>query len=116
MPDIHSVDIVVGKNIAAFRAVKGLTQTQLGRAIGVTFQQVQKYESGRNRLSASKLHQIAAALDIQVGDLFPEAGAPPTDGAVMTPAGRRLINALDKLTPTEIAALADGARTLGAGR
>lgn len=119
MPEaIHPVDLVVGQRLAAFRLAKGLNQTQLGKALGVTFQQVQKYESARNRISASKLHMAASALDVRMEDFFPEPGAQTVESAppTMTPAGRRLIAALAKLNQTEIGALADTAKALGAGR
>ena len=50
----------------------GLTQKELGRAIGVAFQQVQKYESGSNRISASRLFAVAQALNVPVGYFFDE--------------------------------------------
>lgn len=52
-------DRLVGERIHVLRKSKGLTQTELGRAIGVTFQQVQKYENGMNRVGASRLSDIA---------------------------------------------------------
>lgn len=65
------VDLFVGQRIRAERLSKNLSQTELGLAIGVTFQQIQKYERGSNRVSASTLAKTAAALDIPVADLFP---------------------------------------------
>ncbi|MCX8998248.1 helix-turn-helix domain-containing protein [Rhizobiaceae bacterium BDR2-2] len=66
----HKVDIEVGKKIRVQRTMKKMSQTELGNRIGVTFQQVQKYERGSNRVSASKLVEIARALDVDVRLFF----------------------------------------------
>lgn len=63
-------DKFVGQNIRLFRKAKGLSQTQLGEAIGVTFQQVQKYENGFNRVGSSRLARIATALEVPVQSFF----------------------------------------------
>src|SRR5882724_8834233 len=68
------VDVTVGATIRLRRKSRGLSQAALADAIGVTFQQVQKYERGANRASASALSRIAVALGCSVGDLF--VGAP----------------------------------------
>ena len=65
-----ATDYGVGIRIATLRKAKGLSQTALGTAIGVTFQQVQKYEKGTNRVGASRLQQIAQMLDVQVSTFF----------------------------------------------
>lgn len=57
------------------RKAIGLSQMELGAAIGVSFQQVQKYEKGTNRISASRLFAIATVLGVKVGDLFAEAAS-----------------------------------------
>ena len=62
------------------RMLIGMSQEKLGEALGLTFQQVQKYEKGTNRISASRLQQISDALDIPLSFLF--KGAPVSDGAV----------------------------------
>ncbi|KTS15941.1 hypothetical protein NS228_18385 [Methylobacterium indicum] len=63
-------DAQVGARIAAFRRAKRISQTELGRAIGVTFQQVQKYEKGANRVSGTALATIAARLEVPVTRLY----------------------------------------------
>jgi transcriptional regulator with XRE-family HTH domain len=63
-------DAEVGKRIRARRLELGLSQTQLGDLIGVTFQQIQKYEQGTNRIGASRLGQAADALQVKVNDFF----------------------------------------------
>lgn len=65
------VDVQVGQRICLVREQAGLTQADLGNAIGVTFQQVQKYEKGTNRVSASRLAKIADYLDCSIASLFP---------------------------------------------
>ena len=68
-----SIDAFVGTRIAHRRAALGLSQTALATQLGISFQQVQKYESGSNRVSASRLHQVALALTLPVMRFFPEA-------------------------------------------
>jgi transcriptional regulator with XRE-family HTH domain len=64
------LDVMVGTKIRIFRMHRGLSQGDLAEKIGVAFQQVQKYESGANRVGASRLSRIAAALGISIGELF----------------------------------------------
>jgi len=77
--DRHPVDVHVGRAVRWRRKVRGLSQQQLGERIGLTFQQVQKYESGANRISASALHAIAGALEVPVAFFFD--GLPETVAA-----------------------------------
>jgi len=64
------VDVHVGARLRALRAERGLTQSALGAKAGVTFQQVQKYECGANRVSASRLWALAGALEVDVAYFF----------------------------------------------
>ena len=64
------LDAMVGAKVRVFRINRGISQTALAEQLGVTFQQVQKYEKGTNRIGASRLSQIATALDISVAELF----------------------------------------------
>ncbi|MCV2887022.1 helix-turn-helix domain-containing protein [Ruegeria aquimaris] len=75
---MNTVDTVVGQRIRARRMALGLSQADLGRAIGVRFQQVQKYESGANRVSASRLWAIAEVLEVHVSHFFDGIEAPET--------------------------------------
>ena len=68
-------DVAVGGRIKAIRETLRVSQTELATPIGVTFQQVQKYEKGTNRVSASMLARIAAKLGTTVGDLLGEEKA-----------------------------------------
>ena len=66
----HPVDVHVGKRVRHRRWMVGMTQQQLAEHVGIKFQQVQKYETGMNRVSASRLWDIADALDVPVGYFF----------------------------------------------
>ena len=68
--DIHPVDLHVGQRIRARRKALGVSQGRLAEALGLTFQQVQKYERGANRVSASKLWDIARTLQVDVSHFF----------------------------------------------
>jgi transcriptional regulator with XRE-family HTH domain len=69
------IDRHVGARIRMQRMVRGMSQTKLGNAVGVTFQQVQKYEKGVNRVGASRLQQIANVLKVRPDFFFGEASA-----------------------------------------
>ena len=66
----HPVDVHVGKRVRHRRWMVGMTQQQLGEAVGIKFQQIQKYETGMNRVSASRLWDIAHAMDVSIGFFF----------------------------------------------
>lgn len=63
-------DIIIGSNIKKLRRLKGMTQTQLADALGLTFQQVQKYEKGTNRVAGSRMIDTMNALGCSITDLF----------------------------------------------
>ena len=66
----HLVDRHVGRRVEARRKALGYSQSQLGAALGLTFQQIQKYEKGANRVSASKLWEIAQFFKVEIGYVF----------------------------------------------
>ena len=66
----HPVDVHVGKRVRHRRWLVGMTQQQLAERVGIKFQQIQKYETGMNRVSASRLWDIAAALSVPVSFFF----------------------------------------------
>lgn len=68
--DIHPVDRHVGRRVQEKRLALGLSQSALAQAVGVSFQQVQKYEKGTNRVSASKLFEIAAFMKEEIAFFF----------------------------------------------
>src|SRR5271156_5261402 len=66
----NPIDIHVGSRVRLRRNMLGLSQEKLGEAIGLTFQQVQKYERGANRIGASRLHDLSRVLDVPVSFFF----------------------------------------------
>lgn len=72
----HLVDEQVGARVRMRRLMLGMSQEELAEGLGLTFQQVQKYEKGTNRISASRLQQIAQILQVPVSFLFQEFEAP----------------------------------------
>jgi transcriptional regulator with XRE-family HTH domain len=79
-------DIEIGRKIRALRLERGLSQTSLADGIGLTFQQVQKYEKGTNRVSAGRLQKIADLLKIPVTFFYGGSAARPKKGDMSDPA------------------------------
>jgi transcriptional regulator with XRE-family HTH domain len=79
----HPVDVHVGKRIRHRRWMNGTTQQQLAEKVGIKFQQIQKYETGMNRVSASRLWDIAAALGVQISFFFEGIDAAAKDDQVL---------------------------------
>ena len=75
----HKVDRHVGALIRAKRRALGLSQSELAEALDVTFQQIQKYERGSNRVSSSKLYEIAQKLDTPLAAFFEGLDTPRSD-------------------------------------
>jgi transcriptional regulator with XRE-family HTH domain len=75
------LDTMVGARIRVLRIHNKISQTDLAEQIGVTFQQVQKYEKGANRIGASRLSRIANVLGVAVGDLFEPSGHKADDAS-----------------------------------
>ena len=73
----NPIDVHVGARVRMRRMLLGMSQERLGEAIGLTFQQVQKYERGANRIGASRLYELSQVLDIPVAFFFEEIGAAP---------------------------------------
>lgn len=72
----HPVDVHVGKRLRLRRSMLGMSQQALGKATGITFQQVQKYERGINRVGSSRLFDIANVLSVPVSFFFEDFDAP----------------------------------------
>jgi transcriptional regulator with XRE-family HTH domain len=79
----HPVDVIAGRNLKLARSRAGFSQERLGRAVGLTFQQIQKYERGANRMSLSRAADFAAVLGISVSEFFdqPPAGSARVAGS-----------------------------------
>jgi transcriptional regulator with XRE-family HTH domain len=73
------IDILIGRNIRIYRLSKQMSQAELGNGLGVTFQQVQKYEKGANRVGGARLFRLAQILDVPVQAFF--KGASQTQAA-----------------------------------
>ena len=69
-PEPHPIDILAGERVREIRLLKGMTQGELAEKIGVTFQQIQKYESAVNRISASRLYLICDVLETTIPEFF----------------------------------------------
>ncbi|SCB49569.1 Transcriptional regulator, contains XRE-family HTH domain [Rhizobium multihospitium] len=109
---IHPVDQYVGRQIRILRIQLNLSQGDLGRGIGVSLQQVQKYEAGKNRVSASMLYEIASCMQAPVARFFKDLPHPGTGelfhlsseaderiAYISTAEGRRLIEDVLLLPP-----------------
>ena len=94
LPNPNDVDRAVGHRIRELRVLRGMSQSALGAAVGLTFQQVQKYERGGNRIGAGRLLQIAEILDVPVSALFDQAPRKAGDVVTVAPvASRRVMDA-----------------------
>ncbi len=97
----NPIDVQVGSRVRLRRNMLGLSQEKLGVAIGLTFQQVQKYERGANRIGASRLHELSRVLDVPVSFFFDDMdpvrapaipggfSEPPAEGFESDPLRRR---------------------------
>ncbi|HEY3949848.1 helix-turn-helix transcriptional regulator [Phenylobacterium sp.] len=115
----HPTDVVVGGRVRAARAACGLSQGALAEAIGVTFQQVQKYENGSNRISASKLVEIATTLRVSASSFLAGLGDCKGDNddrrTVERPEAVDLLSAYSRLPPHMRKAVLEFTTTLSAG-
>ncbi|HTE35730.1 MAG TPA: helix-turn-helix domain-containing protein [Reyranella sp.] len=91
----HPVDIHVGMRTRQRRTLLGMSQERLGDAVGLTFQQIQKYEKGSNRLSASRMWEFSKVLEVPITYFFDEM---PGDGG-MNGRGRKLKGGAEVATP-----------------
>lgn len=91
----HATDIIVGKRIRAARTLAGATQEELASRIGTTFQQLQKYETAQNRISASRLSDLAHALSIPIQALFEQDR--PENPIILDKATLRLVAKFSQL-------------------
>jgi transcriptional regulator with XRE-family HTH domain len=118
----NPTDLHVGERVRMYRVKAGISQTTLGRHLGITFQQIQKYERGANRIGASRLHQISETLGIPVALLFDDLPGSKRGGTdnlmnefvdfLGTPLGQRLIQGFmkipDKNVRTNLVRLIEG--------
>lgn len=76
----NPIDVHVGSRVRLRRTMLGMSQEKLGESLGITFQQIQKYEKGTNRVGASRLQQIARVLSTPVSFFFEDAPGQPEGG------------------------------------
>lgn len=118
------MDIALGAAVRIRRRTIGISQEALAEQCGVSFQQIQKYENGANRISFSRLVQIARALQCRVVDLMDVLDGSDREGAgdldmlgrMRTPGALELLTAYEKLPPESRSALIGFLRTLTADR
>ncbi len=67
-----AVDVSVGERVRYFRLMRGFSQEQIAQQLDISFQQIQKYEKGINRLSASRLYTLSKVLGVSISDFYPE--------------------------------------------
>lgn len=104
--EANEVDLALGRRVRTFRLRANLSQTELAGKLGLTFQQIQKYEKGVNRIAASRLVDIANALDAPLSAFFDfsaETGTSCADPGkiydlLSTPDGQRLVAAFSAIT------------------
>jgi transcriptional regulator with XRE-family HTH domain len=98
-------DVEVGRRVRAFRLNKGLSQEKLGGELGITFQQVQKYEKGTNRIGAGRLQRIAEILGVPVSEFFAPSSAPQSGTLyelVDTASALRLLRAYARIPDPQV--------------
>ena len=118
------MDIALGAAVRIRRRSLGISQEALAEQCGVSFQQIQKYENGANRISFSRLVQIARALQCRVVDLMDVLDAPDGQGAgdldiltrMRTPGALELLSAYERLSPDTRSSLLGLLRTLASER
>lgn len=76
MADRDPLDVHIGERLRLLRTLRGFSQERLGLALGITFQQVQKYERGANRIGASRLYHMSRVLGVRVTYFFDGANRP----------------------------------------
>lgn len=102
---VHPVDIHVGKKIRQARLVRGLTQSGVAKQLGLSFQQLQKYETGYNRVSASKLFELSQLLDVAPSYFFEGLGSgtpEPKPTALMDDQTAKAVQALASIQDEKV--------------
>ncbi|HTI81366.1 MAG TPA: helix-turn-helix transcriptional regulator [Acetobacteraceae bacterium] len=89
MPKAHPVDIHVGARLRQRRTTLGLSQSALSDAVGLTFQQIQKYERGSNRMGSSRLFEFAKVLGVPVSYFFDDMPSNVLAGRPLSERGRK---------------------------
>ncbi len=98
----HPIDVHVGARVRMRRTLLGMTQSDLGELLGMSFQQVQKYENGKNRISASRLYDLARVFDVSVEHFF-EDMPPEVAASSLATKGRSRMKKLPSYEPNPMA-------------
>jgi transcriptional regulator with XRE-family HTH domain len=103
------VDVLVGARIRFLRKRRKMSQSELGKTLGVTFQQIQKYENGKNRVGAGRLHLVAKVLDVSISDFFADASQTSrssfaTESAAFDPQAFRIAEAFIEISDNKLRA------------
>lgn len=91
-----AADLVVGTNVRRLRTESGITLAEMAEALGISHQQLQKYETGANRVSAGMLYELARYFVMPVDALFAGSDEPWDEDAALTQARRRCHSAIDR--------------------
>ncbi len=98
----HPTDVQVGKRLRDVRIMRGLTQTQLGEKLGISFQQVQKYEKGTNRIGSSRLWDMCNILDVPVSFYFEGLSEKSTEDEKISRRALQLAKELDRIEDDDV--------------
>jgi len=110
------IDTLVGNNVRHLRIRAGMSQTTLGEHLGITFQQIQKYEKGTNRISAGTLFELSRLFNVPVNTLFegaPEIEAAAVSMPILSGQGFRMAALWDRQSPSVRKAVMDLMNALG---
>ena len=110
----NPIDVYVGNKIREARVLQGMSQTSLAEMIGITFQQLQKYENAHNRVSCSRLFAISLVLDVPVQAFFAGAGEGSAPELIDLPPSTTLdlVNAYSRLSPALRKSISKTAKSL----
>lgn len=113
--EARAIDRAVGQAIRERRIALGLSQTELATATGRTFQQIQKYECGTNRVSASVLYALSQALQTPISEFFANVGQDAETDGRHNRLALETLRHLRQLPPAQQAAIYSCARAMSAG-
>jgi transcriptional regulator with XRE-family HTH domain len=99
---LQPTDLLIGQKVRMARIEKGLTQVDLAEALGVTFQQVQKYEAGKNRIAVSRLIDIARVLQTTIAALLPTREAPPPQAPALSKQSAQLLRDFESIADVKL--------------
>ena len=114
-----TINIIIGKNIRIRRSLMGFSQSALGKQLDITFQQVQKYESGYNTVSPARLIQLSQVFGCGIGELFHDPVSPGHEAALPDPSRKaiQLVTNFERIDDKDLQQqICDLVRTIADGR